>query len=175
MLGAARTAWDARAWVPTAAPVLTFVLDPSGSFTTTATNQWQKSGGTEGWNANVFGQDGFNSGTMIMQPKTTTDDFMIGMSTNNTVVGYPGIDWGISVQAGGTLEVYNGGGSGGNIGTYTTSTLIKMEWTTSDIRYYVDNGSGYVLKATYSRSNVTLYLNWCYNNIGAEGLLVSLS
>jgi hypothetical protein len=46
MLGAARTAWDARAWVPTAAPVLTFVLDPSGSFTTTATNQWQKSGGT---------------------------------------------------------------------------------------------------------------------------------
>jgi hypothetical protein len=174
MLGAARTAWDARAWASTT-PVVPVILDPSGSFTTTATNQWQKSGGTEGWNANVFGQDGFNSGTMIMQPKTTTDDFMVGMSTNNTVVGYPGIDWGISVQAGGTLEIYNAGGSGGNIGTYTTSTLIKMEWTTSDIRYYVDTGSGYVLKATYARSNVTLYLNWCYNNIGAEGLLVSLS
>jgi len=152
-------------------PPLSFNLVPSTNFTTTDTFQWRKIANGGGWNSNVFSTTGLTAGTMICKSINTSNTWMCGVSTNNTVVGYPGIDWGISVQAGGTLEVYNGGGSGGGItGGYTTSTEIKMVWTTSQMFYYTNN----VLQRTFSRSNSNaLYVNFCFESVGAEALLVS--
>ena len=151
-------------------PALSFTLTPSGNFTTTGTFQWRKTANA-GWNSNVFGDagQGLTAGTMIC--KSVTGGWMCGVSTNRTTVGYPSIDWGISVQANGNLEVYNAGGSGGSIaGGWNTATEIKMVWTTSQIFYYTNN----VLRNTYSRPNSNpLYINWCFEAVNSEGVLLS--
>ena len=151
-------------------PPLVFNLNPSGNFTTTGTFQFKKTAGGTAWNSNVFSTSpGLTAGTMIC--KSLTGAWMCGVSTNNTTVGYPSIDWGISIQPGGTLEVYNSGGSGGNItGGWNTSTEIKMVWTTTQIFYYTNN----VLQRTYSRPNANpMYINWSFEAVNAEGVLLS--
>ena len=165
-----------RRWsnlVSNQASPLTFTLSPAGNFTTTATNQWKKTAGGAGWNSNVFGSatNGLTTGTMICKSITTNLGWMCGMSTNRTTLGYATIDWGISVQAAGTLEIYNSGGSGGSLGTYNATTEIKMVWTTTQMFYYINN----VLRSTFTRPNSNaLYLNWCFESVNAEGVLVSL-
>ena len=152
-------------------PPLTFTFNPSGNFTTTGTFQFKKTAGGTGWNSNVFGVNGqgLTTGTMIC--KALTGGWMCGVSTNNTTVSYPSIDWGISVQTNGNLEVYNSGGSGGTItGGWNTSTEIKMVWTTTQIFYYTNN----VLQRTYTRPNANaMYINWSFEYVNAEGVLLS--
>lgn len=150
-------------------PPLTFTFNPSGNFTTTGTFQFKKTAGGTGWNSNVFGGQGLTTGTMIC--KALTGGWMCGVSTNNTTVSYPSIDWGISVQTNGNLEVYNSGGSGGTItGGWNTSTEIKMVWTTTQIFYYTNN----VLQRTYTRPNANaMYINWSFEYVNAEGVLLS--
>ena len=152
-------------------PPLSFTFNPSGNFTTTGTQQFKKTGGSAGWNSNVFSTIGLTAGTMIC--KSLVGGWMCGVSTNFTSVGYPGIDWGISVQANGNLEVYNAGGSGGGItGGWNTSTEIKMVWTTSQIFYYTNN----TLRNTYTRPNSSaLYINWCFEAVNSEGVLLTFA
>lgn len=152
-------------------PAITFTLNPSGNFTTTGTWQWKKTAGGSAWNSNVFSDQGLVSGTMICKSLTTTYGWMCGVSTNHTTVGYPGIDYGISVQNGGTLEVYNSGGSGGSVsGGYNTTTEIKMVWDASTIYYYTNS----TLRRTYTRPNSNpLYVNFCFNDVNAEAVLLT--
>lgn len=152
-------------------PALSFTLNPSGNFTTTGTWQWKKTAGGTAWNSNVFSNQGLVSGTMICKSVSTAYGWMCGVSTQNTTVGYPGISYGISVQTTGTLEVYNGGSSGGTItGGYNTSTEIKMVWTATTMTYYTNN----VQRYTYTRPNSNpLYVNFCFEAVNAEAVLLT--
>jgi hypothetical protein len=151
---------------------LTFILNPSGNFTTTGTFKWKKTpGGNPAWDSNVFGQQGFTSGTMTCQALDNTKNVMIGVSTNNTTIGFNNIDFGITTKPNGLAQVYNGGAAGSEIGAYTAATVFKMTWTTSTIIYYMDN----VQKASFARPNANaLYVNWCYNYINSEAVLLTM-
>lgn len=151
------------------APNITYTPTPSANFTSTGTLQWKKTQNS-GWNSNIFGSLALATGTM--ECRGVTGGWMCGVSTQNTTTGYTGITWGISVQAGGTLEVYNAGSSNGAItGGWNTSTIIKMVWTASDIKYYTNN----VLQRTYARSAGGLYLNFSFDLVNSEGQIITFS
>lgn len=155
-------------------PPISFVLNPSGNFTTVSTQNWKNTAGGTGWDSNVFGQNAFSTGTMTAQVKNISGNMMLGMSTNNTTIGYASISWGITTYpSGGTgaAQVYNGGNAGANLGAFTTSTIFKMSWNASTIYYYMDN----VQVASFAKSSTPLYLNWCFNFLNSQCELLSLT
>ena len=157
------------------AGVLSFVLNPSGNFTTVSTYNWVNTSGGTGWDSNVFGQNGFLTGSMTCQVLNIAGNMMLGMSTNNTTIGYGSISYGITTYPTGTgtgaAQVYNGGGGGPGLGAYTTSTIFGMTWTASMIYYYM-NG---VQVDSYSKSSAPLYVNWCFNFLNSQCKLLTLT
>lgn len=150
------------------AAAVTFTRSSITNISIVTTNRFLKVAGGNGWNSNTWSDQGASSGTVQYQMYSTAYGFMVGASYLNNVVGYPGINFGISVQPGGTLEIYNSGTSGGSAGTYTSSSIIKFVWTSTTVSYYVDN----VLKASYSKTaGSTLYSNVCYNDINSQNLI----
>ena len=156
-------------------PALSFVLNPSGNFTTVSTYNWQKIAGGSDWNSNVFGQDGFLTGSMTCQVQNIAGNMMLGMSTNNYTIGYASISYGITTYPTGTgtggAQVYNSGGEGPGLGAYTTSTIFGMNWTASTINYTM-NG---VQVASFSKSSAPLYINWCFNYETSQCKLLTLT
>lgn len=152
---------------PSFSPVF---LPDSSYFTTTGTLKYKKTGGGNGWNANIASTTAGTSGTATITIQAA--EMMFGVSTSNSSTGYPVINWGISVQSGGGLEVYNAGSSGGGLGTtWSVGGELKMVWTTADIKYYY-NGTLY---KTYSKGSENLYLNCCFNTINSEITVTSWS
>lgn len=148
---------------------VTFTRSNTSWISIISTNRFQKTGGVNNWDANTWSNQGANTGTVEYQIYSTSYGFMVGLSYANNVVGYPGINFGISVQPGGTLEVYNNGGSGGGIaGGYTASSVIKMVWTNTLVSYYVNN----VFKTSYAKTaGASLYSNVCYNDVNSQTLI----
>jgi hypothetical protein len=156
------------------AGVLSFVLDPSGNFTTASLYNWEKTSGGSAWNSNVFGQQGFLTGSMTCQVLNINGNMMLGMSTNNTTIGYASISYGITTYpsgGGGAAQVYNSGGAGAGLGAYNTSTIFGMNWTASTINYTM-NG---VQVATFSKTAARLYINWCFNFVPSQCKLLTLT
>ena len=150
------------------ATAVTFTRSNTSYLSVISTNRFQKTGGSNNWDANTWSDQGANTGTVAYQIYSTSYGFMVGLSYLNNVVGYPGINFGISVQPGGNLEIYNGGGSGGGLGTYTASSVISFTWTATTVSYIVDGTT----RATYSKtSGLSLYSNVCYNDVGSQTLI----
>jgi hypothetical protein len=152
----------------------TFVLSPAGNFTTVSNQNWKNTAGGAGWDSNVFGQQGFLTGSMTCQVKNIAGNMMLGMSTNNYTIGYASISYGITTYpSGGTggAQVYNSGAGGAGLGTYNTSTIFGMNWTASIINYTM-NGTQV---ASFGKTAAPLYINWSFNFLNSQCELLTLT
>jgi hypothetical protein len=151
-------------------PQVSFTRSNNAYITALATNQFElTSSGGSGWNSNVWSDTGGNTGTATFTMGSSSYASMIGMSYFADIgggnIGYVYINFGISMQAGGTTEIYNSGSSGGNAGGWTTGSVITFTWTDTLVSYY--NGASLV--GTLGKTpGLPIYTNVCFNDVNSS-------
>ena len=164
--------------------LVSYTTPPAGAITFTRSNnsyitaldyndfQLTSSGGA-GWNSNVWSDQGANTGTVTFTMGSSSYANMVGLSYFANIgtgkVGYAYVNFGISMQAGGTTQIYNSGGGGAGAGSWTTGTVITFTWTNTLVSYY--NGS--TLVSTLGKTaGSPIYTNVCFNDVNARSTIV---
>jgi hypothetical protein len=155
------------------APAISFTRSNNAYITALAYNNFQlTSSSGAGWGSNVWSDQGGIVGQATFTMGSSSYANMVGMSYATSIgagkIGYQYVNFGISMQAGGTTQIYNGGGGGASAGSWTTGTVIKFVWTASLVSYYNSN----VLVSTLAKSpSLPIYTNVCFNDVNSSTLI----
>jgi hypothetical protein len=156
------------------ASAITFTRSNNSYITALAYNDFQlTSSGGAGWGSNVWSDTGGITGQATFTMGSSSYANMVGMSYFANIgtgkVGYQYVNFGISMQAGGTTQIYNSGGGGGSAGSWTTGTVIKFVWTSTLVSYY----NGATLVSTLAKSaSLPIYTNVCFNDVNSRSTIV---
>lgn len=106
---------------------------------TVSGNTLQKAAGVEaGWNAEASSSQQILSGDGSLQVTVdvTTTHKMIGLSHQQSVVGYSDIDYALYMHASDILYVYEVGKRKGAFGTYSPADILKVAIEGGTVKYY---------------------------------------
>lgn len=130
-------------------------------------NSFHKIGGTSAWDSDIYSIQSFTNCHLQIRPGQTTAGIMVGLNSDPvTSSGYVSIDYAWYCTTGGALQIYESGvlvaGSGGQLGTYTTSTELAITYDGTSVRYYKDR----ILVRTVAISGARFYLDSSFNTPG---------
>jgi len=109
------------------------VIESGGNAVKTASSGWSNGGFSS---VETLVGDGYIEWVAI---GSISDHLMVGLSTTDADADFATIGFAI-YQGGSSLVIYEGGSSVGTFGTYTTSTMFRMERVGSTLSYYKDGG-----------------------------------
>lgn len=134
---------------------------------------FKKTGGSNGtWDSQIYSNKGYSKCSVSAKASQTNAWIMFGLNSDpKTDANYTSIDFAWYFVGNGTLQIYENGNQV-NVGslTYTTSTVLRIDYDGTNVKYYKDN----VLIRSYTRtSNTLLYLDTSFYSL--NGILNSLS
>jgi len=124
----------------------------------TDSSRFYKASGTADWNAQVYSAQSFTGGAYVSwNLSNISSAIMVGLNSDPaTDASYASLDFAWYGYYG-NLYIYESGVYKGNFGTYTTNTVLTVQYNGSSVKYYKD---GVVLYTAYSvGTNRTFYLD----------------
>jgi hypothetical protein len=137
----------------------------SGLALTSSTNNIQKTGGTNAWNAGGFSYNKVeNGGFMQTIVNETNTNRMIGLNSTNVNVSYTDIDYAFYLINGGELRIYENGSNMGTWGSYSTGDTMRISVVDNEVRY-IQNGN--IVYTSLVSPSLPLYVDMSLNTVGA--------
>jgi len=131
-------------------------LTGGNTLTKFQSNAWD--GGAASWNTVS------NNGYFQFTATETTTSRMAGLSTTYSSPSYTTIQYAFYLVAGGTVQIYESGGSRGGFGTYTTGDIFRISVESNVVKYY---RNGVLLYNSSIAPTLPLLADVSFNTVGS--------
>ncbi|MBN1649487.1 MAG: VCBS repeat-containing protein [Spirochaetales bacterium] len=153
------------------------VFDDLVNTTESDGNSIQKTG-MQAWTVGAASADKIpGDGGMVIEATETNKSRMCGLSDGNINAHYNTIDYAFYLAGGGVLRIYENGANLGDIDTYVTGDLLKIERTGNRI-HYLRNGvllrdtaavdGNLVVDMSFGTGGATIKIEDIFGNIGSN-------
>ena len=117
-----------------------------------------------GWDQAVYSTESYGAGVYATaKAGATTLYSMFGLNTDPTTnASYDSIDYAWYARGDGVLEIYENGVSRSTFGSYTTSTVLRVQYDGTNVTYLKDE----VVQRTVAQAATTFYFDSSLNNDG---------
>jgi hypothetical protein len=115
-------------------------LIPRGACAVIGNSIFKNASGSSAWDSDCYSLQTFSSGCAVsFSANQTNSELMIGLNSDPTTdQSYTSLDYAWYCDAAGNLSIYENGSSAATAGTYTTTTVLRIEYDGQRVMYFKD-------------------------------------